>query len=180
MKSQSINRVTNRIPRMATVLLLGLGAWSANSVAGTATDNLAVSASVTANCTISTGALTFGSYDPIVTNKAANLDGTGSVSVTCTNGADWKIGLGQGSNADTGSTDAAPLRQMSDGGSSLLSYALYSDAGRSVVWGNTDATDVDGTGDGTAQANTVYAEIASDQNVIEGSYSDTVVATVTF
>lgn len=176
MDSKSINRM----PRVAAAVLLGLAAWSANSVAGTDTDNLAVSASVTANCIISTTAVAFGGYDPIVSNKSSALDGVGSVEVTCTNGADYTVGLGQGGNADTGSSEAAPLRRMSDGGSSFLSYALYSDSGRTTVWGNDAASDVDGIGTGLEQSLDVYARVAQDQNVIEGSYSDTVVATVTF
>lgn len=169
-----------RMPRVAAAVVLGLAAWSVNGVAATATDNLAVSASVTANCTISTSPVVFGAYDPIVSHKAAELDGVGSVAVTCTNGADYQIALGHGGNADTGSTDAAPLRRMSDGVASFLSYALYSDTGRTSVWGNDAATDVEGIGSGLEQSLDVYAEVAQDQNVIEGSYSDTVVATVTF
>src|SRR5512143_902396 len=54
--------------------------------AATATANLGVSATVTNNCTISTTALAFGSYDPVVANASTNLDGTGAVSVACTKG----------------------------------------------------------------------------------------------
>src|SRR6185436_927484 len=50
------------------------GAFVAPVSAATATANLGVSATVTVNCTISTAALAFGSYDPVGTNAAANLD----------------------------------------------------------------------------------------------------------
>jgi spore coat protein U-like protein len=149
------------------------------AVAGTDTDNLAVSATISANCTITTGALSFGAYDPIVTHKAADLDGTGTVTVTCTSGAAATVTLGQGANADAGSTDTVPVRRLETGGS-YLGYFLYSNVERSTVWGNDAASDVEHTGDGTATALTVYGRVTQDQNQPAGTYTDTVVATVSF
>jgi spore coat protein U-like protein len=160
-----------------TALFLGTATVSH---AGTQTANLAVNATVTANCTISTAAVAFGSYDPVVANATTALNGTGSVTVTCTSGDAANVTLGQGADAATGSTDAAPLRQMKDSGSDVLAYSLYSDGARSTVWGNTTATGVSDTGNGTAQTLTVYGSVAAGQNVPAGTYSDTVVATVTF
>lgn len=147
--------------------------------AGTATDNLAVSASISANCTISTAALAFGAYDPIVSHASSPLDGTGTVTVTCTNGSSADITLGQGANADTGSTDDVPLRRMAKG-TDYLAYFLYSDSGRTTVWGNTTGSDVNHIGTGSATNLTVYGRVTAGQNEPAGSYSDTVVATVTF
>jgi len=147
--------------------------------AGTATSNLSVSASVSANCTISTSALAFGAYDPVSTNAAAPLDGTGGVTVTCTQGASTTITLGQGTSAKVASTDAVPLRQMADG-ANRLEYFIYQDAGHSTVWGNTAGTGVGHTGTGTATSITAYGRVSAGQNVPSGSYTDTVVATVTF
>lgn len=149
------------------------------SLAATDTANLAVTATIANNCTISTTTLAFGTYDPIVANKSSNLDGAGAVTVTCTNGASVAITLGQGANADAGSTDAAPLRRMVSGGN-YLSYSLFSDTQREVLWGNTAETDVEDLGSGVEEEHAVYGRIASNQNVPAGDYSDTVVATVTF
>ncbi|MCA9547038.1 MAG: spore coat protein U domain-containing protein, partial [Myxococcales bacterium] len=129
-------------------LLAALGAaalMAPPATAGTATDNLTVSATVSDNCSISTSAVAFGSYDPIVSHAAAALTGTGTVTITCTSGASAAITLGQGANAGGGSTDADPVRRMTDG-SNFLSYTLYSDAGRTTEWGNTTETDVEATG----------------------------------
>ena len=129
--------------------------------AATATANLGVSATVTNNCTISTAALAFGSYDPVVTHASTNLDGTGTVTVACTKGVAPTVGLGLGSNA-TGST-----RRMTDGSSNFLTYEVYSDAGRTTVWSD--------SGGG------LYAPYTfSWSGVAAGSYSDTVVASVNF
>lgn len=147
--------------------------------AGTATSNLSVTATVAASCTIATNAVAFGAYDPIITNKTANLDSTGTVTVTCTNGSIGTITLGQGANATVGSTDVVPLRQMA-ASTNRLSYQLYSDIARIAIWGNTTVTGLVRTGTGAADPVTVYGSVTAGQNVPAGSYSDTVVATVTF
>jgi spore coat protein U-like protein len=114
-----------------------------------------------------------------VANASSALDATANLTVTCTQGASTTLTLGQGSNADTGSTDASPLRRLSDGGDEYLNYALYSDSARTSVWNND--TGVSNTGTGSSQAFTVYGRVAAGQNTANaGSYADTVVATVTF
>jgi spore coat protein U-like protein len=158
---------------------LAIGAASSTDAA-TATANLSVTASVTANCTITTAPVAFGAYDPVVANATTALNGTGTVSVTCTSGDSTTVTLGQGANAGGGSTDAAPVRRLNDGATDYLSYSLYQDAGRSTVWGNTAGTGVAYTGTGTVTVLTVYGAVAAGQNVPAGSYSDTVIATITF
>jgi spore coat protein U-like protein len=144
--------------------------------AATATANLGVSATVTNNCTISTAALAFGSYDPVVAHASANLDGTGTVIVACTKGATSTVGLGLGSNA------SGSARRMTDGASNYLTYELYSDAGRTTVWGNAGAGlyNPGAAPSKTARNFTVYGRVTSNQDVPAGSYNDTVVATVNF
>lgn len=161
------------------VLLLSLGAaTSTNATVNTA--NLSVTASVTANCSISTAPVAFGAYDPVSTNASTALNGTGTVNVTCTSGASTTVTLGQGLNPGAGSSDTAPARRLTDGTSHFLTYSLFSDNGRTTVWGNTGATGVPSTGTGSQVALTVYGAVDAGQNVPTGSYSDTVVATVTF
>lgn len=164
---------------------LGLGAAALLAVpasvsAQTETANLDVSAEIAASCAISTSPLAFASYDPVVVNASTPLDQAGTVTVTCTLDAATVVTLGQGGNADAGSTDDVPLREMSAGGLNGLAYHLYSDTGRATVWGNTAATGLDHTGTGTATALTVYGQIPAGQNLPSGSYTDVVVATVTF
>jgi spore coat protein U-like protein len=151
-----------------------------SAFAGTATSNMSVSASVSNNCTISAGSLAFGAYDPITTNHSSALNGTATLTVNCTQGAAATITLGQGSNAASGSTDAAPLRQLSDGNNHVLSYALFQDGGHSTAWGNSSETGASYTGLGTSSNVSVYGQVTAGQNVPSGTYSDTVVATVTF
>ena len=157
-------------------IALVAASYSATASAATATSNLNVSATVTNNCTISTVALAFGSYDPVVAHASANLDGTGTVVVACTKGAVATVGLGLGSNA-SGTT-----RRMTNGSSEFLTYELYQDAGRTTVWGNSGAGlySPGAAPSKVARNFTVYGRVVADQDVAAGSYNDTVVATVNF
>ncbi len=159
-------------------VLLAMAAPAA--YAATASANLSVTATVVANCTISASSLAFGNYDPVVTNASSNLDATGTLNISCTSGSGSTVTLGQGSYPAGGSSDAAPLRRMFNSTTGYLGYALYQDSSRTVVWGNTAGTGVGYTGTGTGGSLTIYGRVAAGQNVPVGSYSDIVVATVTF
>ena len=172
-------KVSARLLTVAGATALVLGGMS-GAQAGTQTDNLTVQATVDANCTISTTAVDFGSYDPIVANLSADLNAQGKVTVLCTTGAAATVTLGQGANADTGSSDTDPARRMKHGTADFLSYTLYSNAGRTTEWGNTAPTGVTHTGSGASTDLNVYGTLLHGQNVPVGTYTDTVVATITF
>jgi spore coat protein U-like protein len=149
---------------------------SVPAFAGQATANLNVSASVSAVCTISTAAVAFGAYDPVVTNAAAALNGTGTVTVACTKGASATIDLGNGGNLSAGS------RRMTSG-PDFLNYALYKDAARTQVWGTGLAGGATLTYNSATKAATnltVYGTVPGGQDVTVGNYSDTVVATINY
>jgi spore coat protein U-like protein len=150
--------------------------FGSTASAATATANLGVSATVTNNCTISTAALAFGSYDPVVANAATDLDGTGTVTIACTKGATATIGLGLGSNA------SGVIRRMKDAGTNYLTYELYQDAGRVTIWGTAGGGLLSPVAAPSKVARnfTVYGRVTSNQDVPAGSFNDTVVATVNF
>jgi len=172
-------KMSARMLTVAGATALALGVVSGTQAASPQTANLSVTATVSANCTISTTAVAFGEYDPVVANASTPLDVTGKVSVTCTTGAPATITLGQGPDPGASSTDAAPVRRMKSG-SNYLSYQLYSEATHTTVWGNDASSDVENTGTGANQDIDVYGRVPSGQNVPTGNYSDTVVATITF
>ncbi|MCZ2495461.1 fimbrial major subunit CsuA/B family protein [Xylophilus sp. Kf1] len=152
----------------------------AQSQALTATDNLAVSASVVASCTITASLpVAFGNYDPINANANDALDAVGAVTTTCTSGSEAVVTLGQGANAGGGS-DSSPVRRMVSTTGQFLEYALYSDSARQVTWGNSAPTGLSITGNGGANSASVYGRVAAGQNVRVGAFTDSVVATVTF
>jgi spore coat protein U-like protein len=145
----------------------------------TSTTTLNVTAIVGSTCIISTGAISFGTYDPLVVNASAPLNGAGNVSTTCSNGLGNTITLDPGLNAATGSTTEVPLRQMRSAGN-VMSYFLYQNSARSTVFGNDATTGVGQTGTGLNANLAIYGQIPGGQNSAPGSYSDTVTATVTF
>jgi spore coat protein U-like protein len=171
-----------RLALLVTTSVLGASS-SLDAMAGTATNNLSVTATVVNNCAINTtAAVAFGNYDPAVANNPAGADvaATGTLTLTCTNGATTTVALGQGGNAGSGSTDAAPARRMVFGGSNFLAYSLYQDGADTIVWGNTLGTSVSYTGSGGADVVNVYGKVAKGQNIPAGAYADTVLATVNF
>jgi spore coat protein U-like protein len=139
--------------------------------AATVTTTFGVTATVQATCLVSATSLAFGTYTGAVATS------TSAVSVTCTNTTPYNVGLSAG--LATGATVTA--RKMTGPASALLDYALFSDAARTVNWGQTIGTDtVTGTGNGAAQAITVYGQATAGQFVAPGSYTDTITATITY
>jgi spore coat protein U-like protein len=169
------------------------GALSCSAWAGETTSVLAVTASVAQNCLISTNAVAFGSYDPVVTNSAsgAALNGTGSVSVTCTRSSTGvTITLGLGSNA-SGST-----RRMAGGGSgAFLAYELYQPSATtpaatctfpgSTIWnasgsGIFSPSGVNNWGAASPKTFNVCGTVPRGQDAAADSYTDSVIATINF
>jgi spore coat protein U-like protein len=167
-----MRRIVIVLAGFVVVSIMAEGRPSAQS----ATANLQVTASVSKNCTITTAPVAFGAYDSVTTNASAPLDGTGTVTVTCTKGAAAKVGLNPGGNAQ-GTT-----RRMVGSATEYLTYELYRDAAHTAVWGNTaaDALDVPAAVNQTPQNFTVYGRVIQNQTAAVGNYTDTVVATVNF
>jgi spore coat protein U-like protein len=126
---------------------------------------------VSPGCGIGANSLNFGLYSGTV------LSATTTIQVACTSGTTYNVGL----NAGTAAGATVAKRSMTlNGGTALLGYALYSNAGYSVNWGNSSGSWVAGTGNNTVQNLTVYGQIPAGQSVLAGSYTDTIVATLTY
>ncbi|WP_181952578.1 Csu type fimbrial protein [Vulcaniibacterium gelatinicum] len=146
------------------------------------TGSFNVTANVANSCRITaTPDLAFGAYDPADANFSTALDAASSISVRCTKGTNAAVALGQGGNPASGSTCAAPLRQMA-AGAERLRYDLYQDSGRTQVWGCDASNDRDFTSTSSVTATTLntYGRIPAGQDVAAGNYTDTVTVTVTF
>lgn len=128
------------------------------------------------NCSITTTSLNFGIYDVF---SQFPLDSTGALTVTCTNPEKKPLPITLTLTAG-GSGNYAQRQLLSTTGG-ILNYNLYSDASRTIVFG-------DGSG-GTSTFNNViskttpwsityYGRIPARQNVVPGVYTDTLTATV--
>ena len=144
--------------------------------AATATNPLAVSATVSNNCTITAGALAFGTYDALTANASTNLDQTGSFSITCTKGTVYSVSLSLGAH-----TSGTARRMVNaSNAAAFLTYEIYNDSFGGTVWNGANMVSGTAASKGTAITLTAYGRIPSGQDASQGSYSDTVVETVTF
>jgi spore coat protein U-like protein len=160
-------------------LRLAIGAVCLAAVSGpafaasTQQTTFKVTADVAANCTIAAADLDFAAYDP----AGSAVPGQSQITVNCTNGTTWNVGL----NAGVFSGATTTTRKMTGPGSFALAYGLYTDASHTTNWGNVVGTDTkSGTGSGVDQILNVYGLVPAAQNVGAGHYEDTITATVTF
>ena len=158
----------------AAAALLALG--QSPAFATTATNPLAVSATVSNNCTITTGTLAFGTYDALTANASANLDQTGTFSITCTKGTPYTVSLSLGAHA-SGTTRR--MVNASDA-TAFLTYEIYNDSFGGTVWNGTNMVGGTAASKNTAITLTAYGRVPAGQDAAQGAYSDTVVETVTF
>lgn len=155
------------VVKISALLLLGVGVPAVSVFAGTATATFNVTASVGQTCTIASSVSDL-SFDTIAPATAATAQT--SLSITCSTGTAYQVGLSNGSNYNAG-------RYLKSGANSI-GYGLYQTSDSSTPWGNAVPNLYQGTGSGTAQAVTVYGKTVIVASPVNGNYSDTITATV--
>ena len=140
---------------------------------------LIATATLLGSCTISASPLNFGTQ----TSLAANIDAQTSLTITCTNGTPYTVKL------DGGTAAAFNPRKLylNGSGPQTVNYNLYTDTGRTTVWGigggsgSTQTGNGTGNGQGNPQTLVVYGRVpAQAGGWTAGTYKDTVTATVEF
>lgn len=137
-----------------------------------------------ASCAITSPALNFGSYDPLA---ASNHDSTAVVNVSCTRTVTPSETVNYTLTSSIGSGLTYATRRMLNG-AEILNYNVYRNAARTQVWGNGTGGSFSITGsfilnnsNPTRNRNhTIYGRIPPLQDATAGSYSDTLVVTLTF
>jgi len=165
---------SNKFLFWAAALAACLLAASGDSLdAATSTATMTVQMTITATCTVnSASTLNFGTQGVL----AVNVDQTSTIQLTCTNTTPYNVGL----DAGTGTGATVATRKMTSG-ANTVNYTLYSNSGRTTVWGNTVGTDtVAATGNGSAQSYTVYGRVPPQAAPAPGTYTDTITVTVTY
>lgn len=142
--------------------------------AQTATTQFNVQITIVAECQIDSATdMDFGTVGVL----DENVDATSTITVTCTSGTGYDIGLDPGQGA--GATVATRLMTGPDG--EAVEYSLYQNAARTIVWGDTIGTDtVTGAGTGTPQTYEVFGRVLPQDTPQPGTYTDVVTVTVTF
>jgi spore coat protein U-like protein len=160
-------------PSLLTFLLL-IASAAAPAMAGSASDNLNVSASVVPSIIIVPPAAPVPIPVENITNPSNPATATLPIAITLPSNTTGKITLGQGQNASSVSNDTNPVRRMTDGNGNYLLYELYQDESNTIIWGNTDQTGLSLTGTGSASNVNIHVKIPAGQNVPAGNYQDTV------
>lgn len=154
-------------------LVAGVTTLPSAVYAATSTGTMAVSSMTVAACIVAATPLTFGTLNLIAT---APNDSTATVTVTCTPGTPYNVGL------DNGVNFATTRRMKSATVAAYVPYTLSSDTLRSVPWGNVVGTNtVTGTAVVAPTSLTVYARVPGGTTpVASDTYLDTVTVTITY
>lgn len=141
-----------------------------------------VKATVTQSCTVSAGPASNIQIGPVsgVPADSVSSSGTNTISVTCSGGAPYFIGL----SPSNGSTTGAGVMSGTGSNTDKVPYQLRSVSTSGNVWGNTATATavgngVSGTGNGVAQSVPVFA-VAPSANFKPDNYTDTVTVTVNY
>lgn len=126
----------------------------------------------TGTCSVSATTLDFGKHGVL----DSSVDAASQITVTCTTGAAYNIGLDGGT---TGAVD--PTQRKMSLGATRITYGIYRDALRTQPWGSTIGTNTaTGTGTGAATIFSVYGRTPAQVTPAPGIYTDTIVVTVTY
>jgi spore coat protein U-like protein len=129
----------------------------------------AFSAQAAPSCkNLSVTALAFGNYDVY---NAAPADSAGTISYDCPPPTTPTVTI------DAGLAFANGTRRMTRStGGDWLSYEIFVDAARTIVWSSTPVS----VPPGNAASVQFYGRVFAQQDVSVGSYSDTLVVTLNF
>jgi spore coat protein U-like protein len=170
-----IMRVKTGLGILGALALVGGAAEAA-----TTTAQFGVQLQINAECVInSTATLNFGTAGVLGgAAGATNTDQSASLAVQCTNTTPYDIGLDAGQT--TGGTVSQRLL-FNSGTNATIKYNLFTDSGRSTIWGNTVSTDtVHATGNGASQSYTIYGRVPPQTTPAPATYTDTITVTVTY
>lgn len=141
---------------------------------------LKVDMALSQQCTINVTPISFGNYDAF---SSIPLDATGTITINCVDVVWAEVKLGVSSSSGTFN----PRRMRRSGGADLLDYNIYTNATRTVIFGDgtggTEAIEIHkppGTPrpEPWSRSISMYGRIPPGQDVSAGTYSDTLTATV--
>ena len=142
---------------------------TSGSLFGTTSFSFQAMATVVKSCNVSASDLSFGA----VGDLTAAVSGQSALSLQCTRGTGYTIALDGGLSGATNPT----ARKMSMGSQSIT-YNLYQNSALSTPWG-TQST-FGGSGTASTQTIPVYGLVPIQATPGVGTYSDTIVVSVTY
>ncbi len=165
-----IKSLVGKLIASAALISMPVGA----AYAATTTGILAVSSVTVGACIVVATPMVFGTLNLI---GASPNDSTATVTVTCTPGTGFNVGLDNGANFAGGTR-----RMKSATAAAYVPYTLTQDASHATPWGTTIGTNtVAGTAVVLPTLLTVYGRVpAGTTPVAADAYLDTVTVTVTY
>lgn len=184
-----MNSLINNVYKKLTIIVILL-IGSNNILAATTTSSFTVTATVAAACTVAAANLPFGNF-----TNSADVTVSTSLTVSCTNGTVYNIGLGLGSGSGTSTSNRIMTNTATSGAAlnSILKYNLYlPDTGSpttcssyATVWvPATSSTQTSGnyygTGNGSNQTISVCGKVplTGNSGAYIGSYTDVITVTL--
>lgn len=165
--------------RLALMVMLSVPACG---YAVTKTATIGFSAEVLSACNIGStapgnlgqfGTLNFGNYGSLSNVIAiAGSVGNGALRVNCLTGTPYRVLISAGGSGNINA------RRMTGPSAAQVAYNLYTSSSYSTIWDN--ITGVTGVGNGSDQYLPVYGRVPAQATPASGTYSDTVVVTVTW
>lgn len=149
---------------------------AASTIASAVTDktsNMAVSMTVTSECTLTANALAFTAAGATTLSTTAST-GASTLSIQCTNGTAYSVTMDAGAGNGANTT----ARKMTNANSDTLDYNIYSDSNHTTVIGGAGAA-MTGTADGSAQSIPIYGLVPA-QSAPVGDYTDTITVTLSY
>lgn len=132
-------------------------------------------------CTVGSTPVVFGIYDPLT---ALTTDSTGIITITCL--AALSTTVSYAIQLDGGAAASIPNRRMSSGAAQIF-YQMYTTSGRATIWGNGTSGSVVVSDSfllvstiASIKNYTIYGRIPARQNVVPGTFTDTVMVTLTY
>jgi len=176
---------------LAAGMMAGLLQAQAQTTNNT-TANLNVSLDIVPGCSLGfgstgngeAGSVNFGSFINLDTAQPQQID----LNVRCSKGTNIKynVGLDAGKNATDGTYKTRNLAATAGGETRLIAYNIYKDSAHSQLWGPVGSADVLGPvtypDASDLEKHTVYLLVPAKtgEALYPGTYTDTVVATVTW
>ncbi|MDB5648680.1 MAG: spore Coat Protein domain protein [Hyphomicrobiales bacterium] len=152
------------------LVCVGVTSPIAGAFAATAQSQITMSLSLIAECRVAVNtSVNFGTLGLITVPQVPQ----GQISVRCTNGQSYTLGLDNGLNM--GSTRRMRLGATSE----YVAYELYPTAAYATPWNMTTSV-MSNVGSGSSQLYQVYARLPVQSAPAAGAYSDTVTVTVTY
>jgi len=153
------------------------GANCATNVSQAGTYVLRTTATLQGSCTVAASTLPFGTHSSLNVVR----DGQATLTVTCTNGTPYTVKLDGGRSTNVN----ARLLYRNGVGPQTIPYNLYTDSGRSTIWGtgvqgSTVTGSGTGSGPGTPRTLIVYGRVPTAATFTAGNYSDVVTVSVEY